>query len=432
MPTPTVGERGEEINNHVHTTYSFSPYTPTTAAKAARAAGLRAVGIMDHDSVSGAREMMAACREIGIASTVGFELRTNFSGTRLAGRKLNNPDSVNIAYIAMHGIPMTRLDDVERFLAPIHTVRNQRNAAMVERLNGVIVGYGLAPIDFQRDVADRSRAAEGGSITERHLLSALASKVEEKTGRGEPLVRFLTGTLGFALPNKIAGFLRDRRNPYYHYDLLGVLKGSFLDQIFIQPNNEECIAVEDAIAFGNGISAIPVYAYLGDVAESPTGDKKAEKFEDDYLDELIVEVKRLGFKGITYMPPRNTREQLLRLQRLCRKQELMEISGVDINSPRQSFNCPLLLEPEFAHLAEATWALIAHEKLAGYADERYALFNRQNPVAARPLTERIRLYAEIGRALDPHHPEVAGEIVCRYPQLALVAQRVSKCIMHRC
>ncbi len=73
------------------------------------------------------------------------------------------------------------------------------------------------------------------------------------------------------------------------------------------------------------------------------------------------------------MPPRNTLAQLLRVRGLCAEHGLMEISGVDINSPRQSFNCPEVLKPEFVHLVDATWALIAHEKLQA-VDDRYGLF----------------------------------------------------------
>ena len=141
------------------------------------------------------------------------------------------------------------------------------------------------------------------------------------------------------------------------------------------------------------------------MTDSPTGDKKAEKFEDDFLDELIPELKKIGFKAITYMPPRNTLNQLLRLQRLCKKYKLLEISGVDINSPRQSFNYPIILRPDFAHLVEATWALIAHEKLANY-DEKYALFNHKNPLKDKSLKERLVVYSQMGRKIDSRHPEL--------------------------
>jgi hypothetical protein len=124
----------------------------------------------------------------------------------------------------------------------------------------------------------------------------------------------------------------------------------------------------------------------------------------------MVEVKRLGFKGVTYMPPRNTRAQLLRLQALCRAHGFMEVSGVDINSSRQDFSCPILLEDDFKHLVDATWALIAHEKLATL-DGRYALFNPANPYAGRPLTARTALYARVGQALDPRAPERALEVL---------------------
>ncbi len=38
----------DEVNNHVHTIYSFSPYSPLMVACLSWKAGLQAVGIMDH------------------------------------------------------------------------------------------------------------------------------------------------------------------------------------------------------------------------------------------------------------------------------------------------------------------------------------------------------------------------------------------------
>lgn len=398
-------EKTEEVNNHVHTIYSFSPYSPSMAAYLAWKASLQAVGIMDHDSVSGCKELIEACKIIGIASTVGFELRVNFSGTIVEGRKLNNPDSKNIGYIAIHGIPESKLPEAKKFLNPIQITRNKRNKKILAKLNSLIKDYGIEKIDFREEVYNISQAKEGGSITERHILYAFARKIIQKTGKGEKLISFLKDNLDIVLSEKIKQFLLDKNNQFYLYDLLGILKSTFLDKIFIQPDYEECISVYEAVRFSNSINAIPAYAYLGDVTDSPTGDKKAEKFEDDFLEELIPELKKIGFKAITYMPPRNTLSQLLRLQRLCKKYELMEISGVDVNSPRQSFNYPIILRPEFAHLIEATWALIAHEKLANY-NEKYALFNNRNPLKGKSLKERIITYSEIGRRIDSRYPEL--------------------------
>lgn len=403
-------ELSDEVNCHVHTKYSFSPYYPAMAAWKAIEAKLLAVGIIDHDSVSGCAEMLDAGAALGIAATAGCEIRVSFAGTRVAGRKLNNPDSVEIGYIALHGLPRRAFAETKQFLAPIFAARNLRNRRMLAALNALLTPLGIAPLDFERDVASTSQAAEQGSITERHLMYALSLRLRESTGGGQRLLDVLRDQLGVTIPTKLAPLLIDPANPHAIYDLVGVLKSAFLERIFIQPNGDECMPVAQAVAFGNRVGAIPVYAYLGDVGESPTGDKKAERFEDGFLDELVAEVKRLDFKGITYMPPRNTSEQLARLQALCRQHDLFEISGVDINSSRQAFTCPIILEPQFRHLVDATWALFAHERLANH-DPKLSLFAPANPLASRSLTERVAAYALIGRRIDARRPDEVAHLV---------------------
>lgn len=400
----------DEVNCHVHTKYSFSPYYPAMAAWKAVEAHLLAVGIIDHDSVSGCNEMLDAGAALGIAATAGCEIRVSFAGTRVAGRKLNNPDSVEIGYIALHGLPRRAFAETKAFLAPIFAARNLRNRKMLVALNALLAPLGIAPLDFDRDVAANSQASEQGSITERHLMYALSVRLREITGGDQRLLEVLRNQLGVAVPGKLAPLLIDPTNPHAIYDLIGVLKSAFVERIFIQPDSTECVPVVQAVAFGNRVGAIPVYAYLGDVGESPTGDKKAELFEDSFLEELVAEVKRLDFKGITYMPPRNTSEQLVRLQALCRTHDLFEISGVDINSSRQAFTCPIILEPQFRHLVDATWALFAHERLGNF-DPRLSLFAANNPLAALCLTDRVAAYAAIGKRIDPRKPDEVAHLV---------------------
>lgn len=81
------------INNHIHTTYSFSPYSPTAAVYAARMEGLCTAGIIDHDSISGAREFLAAAELVGMPVTVGMECRVSMNGTAMQGKRTNNPRS---------------------------------------------------------------------------------------------------------------------------------------------------------------------------------------------------------------------------------------------------------------------------------------------------------------------------------------------------
>ena len=100
---------------------------------------------------------------------------------------------------------------------------------------------------------------------------------------------------------------------------------------------------------------------MGDVGQSVTGDKRAQAFEDSYLEQLFEVISELGFKAVTYMPSRNTMEQLRRVRALCERYGFFQISGEDINSPRQSFICEAQRNPEFANLYDSTMTLIRHE-----------------------------------------------------------------------
>jgi isopenicillin N synthase-like dioxygenase len=67
---------------------------------------------------------------------------------------------------------------------------------------------------------------------------------------------------------------------------------------------------------------------------------------------------------VTYMPSRNTKEQLIRVRTLCERYGFFQISGEDINSPRQSFVCKAMRDSFFDNLRESTYALINHERQA--------------------------------------------------------------------
>lgn len=394
-------ESGDEVNNHVHTCYSFSPYNPTQAAFMAWKAGLRAVGIMDHDSFAGAAEMVEACKILGLGSTCGVELRVNTHGTAMEGRSLNNPGSSGTFYMAMHGIPLHQAERVAEFLKPITRARTERNKRQVEQLNQILKEQKMEPLDFQRDVANHSMLSQGGSVTERHILAALARLIIRSCGKGQGVINFLS-SLEVPLSEKIEGFLTDLDNPHYLYDLLGILKGQFLPRFFIQPDHSECIPAKTAVDFAIEIGAIPAYAYLGDIEESVTGDKKAEKFEDSFLDELMDTLRVIGYQAVTFMPPRNSLKQLQRLMGLCDAHGFMQISGVDINSSRQSFSCPEVLLPEFAHLNRSTWALIAHEKLSTVTPGTGLFGTDTLAPPGESLEQRIEIYAAFGESLDLH------------------------------
>ena len=347
----------EYINNHIHTTYSFSPYSPTAAVYAARAEGLCTAGIIDHDSIAGAEEFLAAAELAGIPATVGMECRASMAGTRLEGRRTNNPDQAGVSYMTIQSVPHDKIPELDKFFAPYREARHVRNRKMADNINGLLPGIGL---DYDRDVLPLSLAREGGGVTERHLMYALAKKLVEQTGRGRPVIARLTG-MGIALSDKQRALLEDVEYPFYEYDLLGILKGAFVGKIYVDAD-EECPRVSRLVELCREVDACLCYAYLGDVADSVTGDKKAQKFEDDYLEDVFECLREEGVWAVTYMPTRNTPAQLERLRGLCERYGMFQVSGEDINTPRQSFVIKAMENPLFANLIDATWKLIEHEK----------------------------------------------------------------------
>lgn len=386
-------EKGIFVNNHIHTSYSFSPYTPTSAVFYAWKAGLRTAGIMDHDSVGGIREFIRAGEIMEMPITCGFECRVNVEGTPLLGRKINNPDQKSCAYLAMHGIPHQNVDKAEAVLAGVREKRNARNRKMCEKITELVKDAGIT-LDFDTDVYPLSMAHEGGSVTERHICYGLTKKITSRYPDRAEACDFIEKICGKPLGDKTRQKLLDAPESFYEYDILGVLKGHLVEKFYVDAT-DECMNIREFTALAKELGAISAYAYLGDVGESPTGDKKAQKFEDDYIELLFDTLADCSFSAVTYMPSRNTKEQLARVMKLCDERGLYQISGEDINSPRQSFICEALADPAYAHLRTATYALIGHE-MAASEEASKSMFSDETKAAHPTLEERVAIYSSLG------------------------------------
>ena len=292
---------------------------------------------------------------IGIPVTIGMECRVSMDGTRLEGRRTNNPDQVGVSYMTIQSVPHDKIATLTEFFKPYQAARHERNRQMIARINEM-VGVSL---DYDKDVLPLSEAQDNGGVTERHLMYALAIELVKQVGKGQGMIDKLM-SLGMNLSEKQKTMLLDTEYPFYEYDVLGMLKGTFVPKIFIDATTE-CPKLPDMVKLCADVDAYLCYAYLGDVGDSVTGDKKAQKFEDDYLDDVFECLKEEGVKAVTYMPTRNTPAQLQRLRCLCDSYGMFQISGEDINSPRQSFVIKAMENPMFANLIEATWKLIEHE-----------------------------------------------------------------------
>lgn len=321
-------------NQHIHTTYSFSPYSPTAAIYCAREEGLQIAGIVDHDTVAGADEFCRAGKLAGLKTTCGMECRVSFAGTGLEGRILNNPDQVGIAYMVLYRIPASGFGRLTEIFSPLRGKRNLRNRGMTDNINVRMEPWGIG-LDYDRDVLPLSQYADGGTVTERHLLYALSRKVAAHAGR-EACGEFVEKELKIVLSEQQMHRLSNPGNVHFLYDLLGVMKAELMEKIYI-PASDECLPLGELVRLSDEIGATLCYAYLGDEPFSIVGDKRTVKFEDDFLEELFGTLKEYGVHGVTCIPSRNTREQKSRVRELCCRYDLIEIASEEINSSRQRF-----------------------------------------------------------------------------------------------
>lgn len=391
-------ERLNECNNHVHSQYSFSPYSPSMIAWKAYQSGLSTCGIVDHESVEGCREFREACKLLGVVPTIGFEVRMNWDHTSLKDKMFNNPDQKSIGYFPVHGVPVSKLPEIEKFLYPIRQERKERNKKMVRNIDGILKNYGLS-LDFEADVVPVSKWISRGSITERHLLYATAGKLLEKYSPGSEMIDFLEKRMEIRLSSTAKGYLMEVENPYYIFDVTNILKGFFSEHMYVNANTKEAPDVEKTVPFLAGLGCIPTYTYLGDVkTESVTGDKKAQKFEDDILDEMMGLLKSYGMGALSYAPRRNDAQQVQMVRDLCKKYEMMEVAGEDINQPRQPFVVAGLAQEIKEYFDKTTWAIIGHE-IAADIDPSKGIFSEEMKAMCPRLQDRLEVYERIGKSV---------------------------------
>ncbi len=324
-------QRGRTVG-HIHTSYSFSPYSPASAAFFARLSGCSGAGIIDHDTAAGTREFFEAGRILGIETGSGVECRVSMAGTPFESVYTNNPCQAGISYFTLQGLSLDSADRLTEYFTPYRSLRLSRGRAMTERIASLLPE---AVISFDDDVIPLSMCSFGGTVTERHILYALAVRLVSVFGRGKKLEERLS-ELCAVLTEKQKEHILDTGNPYYEYDVMHILKGGFAGEIYI-PAGNECMALAELTALARREGAICCYAYLGDISDSVTEDKAPRAFEDSYLKKLLSFLKEAGVDAVTHSQTRNTAKQTAGLLSLCRSLKLAAIEGGDINSPRQEF-----------------------------------------------------------------------------------------------
>jgi 3',5'-nucleoside bisphosphate phosphatase len=143
---PAGGARFVDL--HMHSTASDGALAPTAVVEAARAAGLAAIALTDHDTVAGVPEAQTAGARLGVRIVPGVELSAHDGDRELH----------------LLGLHLEDVEEVERRLTRFREMRHRRAEQIVSRLNALGV-----PVTLDAVLAE----AAGGAVGRPHVARAL-------------------------------------------------------------------------------------------------------------------------------------------------------------------------------------------------------------------------------------------------------------------
>jgi len=142
----------EHVDLHCHSTASDGEYPPAEVARRAKAAGLAAFALTDHDTTAGITEAARAAESLGVRLVVGceFSVKAPWGELHLLG------------YFLPVGNPA-----LEGFLDGTRAARQRRANQIVVRLQRLGVAIELADVE---------RAAGGGAMGRPHVARVLVER----------------------------------------------------------------------------------------------------------------------------------------------------------------------------------------------------------------------------------------------------------------
>ena len=166
---------------HNHTTASDGEYTPTELVNKARDLGLEAIGVTDHDTLTGLDEALAAGKEAGILVIPGVEVSLRF----------RRPYFIGTLHYLLY-IPRDLLQDEDFRQMAMEIFSQGRGTglvrARVQAINEEFGPQGISPL-LERDLTAEEIEALSPNVTRRHFAVAL----KENHGLDKEQINMLIG-----------------------------------------------------------------------------------------------------------------------------------------------------------------------------------------------------------------------------------------------
>lgn len=138
---------------HTHSRFSDGVNTPTEIIALAASAGLSAVALTDHNTVSGLGEFLSAAEKTSVKAVAGIEISTDYGDTEL--------------HIVGLFIEPKYFSRVEEFVLPMVKRKEESNRLVIERLRSG--GYDISFDEIKARTPD-------GRFNRAHIASELTAK----------------------------------------------------------------------------------------------------------------------------------------------------------------------------------------------------------------------------------------------------------------
>jgi hypothetical protein len=171
----TAPEPQPICNLHAHSFFSYNAYgySPSMLAWLAKKEGIPLMGIIDFDTLDGVEEFLTASEVLGVCGTASLETRVHLP--EFSEDVINSPREPGVIYHTLAGFAGQDLPpEGELILVDLKQRSSRRNRRIVSLLNDYLYPV---EIDYQETIVPLSA---GGMPTERHILSAYISAVEEQ------------------------------------------------------------------------------------------------------------------------------------------------------------------------------------------------------------------------------------------------------------